>query len=175
MAVCLFRTLLLKEALARLLKARSPARPCGIFQKKKKVREMKKFSSRPATVDTIVLNSRKEVLLVQRGIPPYKGYWALPGGFIEPKEAAEDAAARETKEETGLQIRITRILGVYSSPTRDPRHTIAIAFFGKVIGGKLKGGDDAADARWFPLSKLPKLAFDHAQMLRDAKKLLARA
>jgi 8-oxo-dGTP diphosphatase len=116
---------------------------------------------------TIIQNS--SILLVQRANDPYKGFWALPGGFIEPGETIEQCAIRETKEETGINVEIIGINNVYSKPGRDPRGwTITVNFICKVLSGGLKAGDDAGDAAWFPLDGVPPLAFDHADALRDA-------
>lgn len=117
------------------------------------------------TVDVIV-EMEGGIVLVQRNNPPPG--WALPGGFVEEGERVEEAAVREALEETGLQVRLTDLLYVYSDPRRDPRHhTLAVVFVGRAEGVPT-GGDDAADARVFPLDALPSpLAFDHARILAD--------
>jgi 8-oxo-dGTP diphosphatase len=125
------------------------------------------------TVDTIVLDQDK-VLLIRRGHPPFQDTWALPGGFVDPGETVEQAAVRETLEETGLQVRLDRLLGVYSEPDRDPRgHTVSVVFVARLQTGEdpehAKGGDDAESARWFPLERTPELAFDHAKILEDLR------
>ncbi len=126
------------------------------------------------TVDTVVLNDG-EVLLIRRGRPPFKEHWALPGGFVDLGETVEDAARRETKEETDLDVTLIGLLGVYSDPQRDPRgHTTSVVYLARPAEGTdprgAKGGDDAAQAKWFPLGEPPRLAFDHDQILADAKK-----
>jgi 8-oxo-dGTP diphosphatase len=114
------------------------------------------------------------VLLVQRarrdpGVPD----WIFPGGKVDAGEMPADAVVREVREETGLQTRIERLLGVYSDPQRDPRgHTVSVTYLLRREGGTLAGADDADDARFFPLSALPTLAFDHAHILADAKRAL---
>ncbi|MDE6263552.1 MAG: NUDIX hydrolase [Paramuribaculum sp.] len=114
-----------------------------------------------------------KVLLVQRGLEPYKGYWAFPGGFVKIDESAEDGAKRELKEETGLENVQIEQLHAYSAPNRDPRErVITIAYIALVRIQDVKGGDDAADARWFPVKDVPCLAFDHEMMLRDALRYL---
>lgn len=115
--------------------------------------------------DGIELN----VLLVERGVDPFKGRWALPGGFINIDESAEECAKRELFEETGFREAFMEQLKTYSAPQRDPRErVITIAFYALVKISEVKGDDDAADARWFPISQIPQLAFDHDLILRDA-------
>jgi len=124
---------------------------------------------RPFACDMILVENGK-VLLIKRGTEPFKGEWAIPGGRIEDNENAEECARREMKEETGLEIEPIRLVGVYSDPQRDPRGIIAAAYLVKRTGGKLNSGTDAAEARWFPLDKLPRLCSDHGKMLEDAVK-----
>ncbi len=118
------------------------------------------------TVDVIVERGDGRVLLVQRLNEP-KG-WALPGGFIDYGESAENAARREVREEAGVSVLLTDLLGVYSHPNRDPRHhTLTVVYIGR-SRDDLSAGDDAAEVREFSLDDLPAdLAFDHAQILRD--------
>lgn len=113
------------------------------------------------------------MLLIRRGQPPFAGAWALPGGFVDYGERTEDAARREAKEETRLDVELTGLLGVYSDPERDPRHhTVSIAYLARpadpAARRRAQGASDAAAAAWFPLDALPELAFDHARILRDA-------
>ncbi|MBI4399417.1 NUDIX hydrolase [Candidatus Micrarchaeota archaeon] len=122
---------------------------------------------RPTTVDAIVIEQNK-LLLVKRGIEPFINCWALPGGFVEDNETVEQAVVREAKEETGVDVKPIKLLGVYSSPKRDVRKTIAVAFLCEKLGGETKGNDDASEAGWFPIENLPKLAFDHDEIVRDA-------
>jgi len=120
------------------------------------------------TVDTII-RMDGSVVLVKRGEEPHKGKWALPGGFVSYGERVDHAAAREAEEETGLKVKIKKLVGVYSDPKRDPRgHTISICFVAEVVGGKLAAGCDAAEARVFKKIPWDELAFDHASMLKDA-------
>ncbi len=120
------------------------------------------------TVDGVVIADAR-LLLIRRGRPPFKDTWALPGGFVEYGETVETAVQREVKEETGLTTSILQLVGVYSAPDRDPRgHTVSVAFLLDVESGSAAGGDDAAEARWFPFDELPDLAFDHAKIINDA-------
>jgi 8-oxo-dGTP diphosphatase len=123
------------------------------------------------TVDAVWID-RGDVLLVRRGRPPFRGRWALPGGFVEPDESAEVAVVRELFEETGLRARPARLVGVYSAPGRDPRGPTATAAF-RMRGrrGVPNGGDDAAEAAWVPLRTARGLAFDHDEIVRDARRL----
>jgi 8-oxo-dGTP diphosphatase len=124
------------------------------------------------TVDVVVLTGApaRSVLLVERAHPPFAGEWALPGGFVEAGEPIADAAPRELAEETGLDAGPLRLLGVYDTPGRDPRGwTISIAYLARVeTEVAVSAADDARDARWFQTETLPRLAFDHAAIIRDA-------
>ena len=128
---------------------------------------------RPAvTADMIVLTDEPEpqILLIQRGDEPFKGCWAFPGGFMNMDETTEQCARRELKEETGLDIEEVQQVGAYSTVDRDPRgRTITVAYISHVPQIlPVTGLDDAAEAKWGPSNALPPLAFDHAQILRDA-------
>ncbi|AGB05253.1 ADP-ribose pyrophosphatase [Aciduliprofundum sp. MAR08-339] len=126
------------------------------------------------TVDGILVEDEK-ILLIKRGRGPFKGMYALPGGFVEYGEKTEDAIVREFKEETGLDVRISSLVGVYSDPNRDPRdHTVTIVYELQKIGGSLHGGDDAAQAALFPLNSLPPLAFDHEKIIQDYKNKISK-
>lgn len=111
--------------------------------------------------------------MVRRKKDPYKDFLALPGGFISEGETAEDAMKRETLEETSLEVEPIEILGVYSSPNRDPRkHVMSVVFIGIITGGTEKAGDDATDIKWIDLDGLDtlSLAFDHQQILGDYRR-----
>jgi 8-oxo-dGTP diphosphatase len=126
------------------------------------------------TVDTVVVEN-SSILLIKRKNDPYQGSWALPGGFVEYGETVENAAVRETKEETGIDVKLKELVGVYSDPDRDPRgHTITVCFLGSNIGGMLKSATDADDAKYFDLNtiKTLDLAFDHERIIQDSLKLL---
>lgn len=134
---------------------------------------------RPAvTADCVVITKRKEpkVLLIQRGNEPFKGCWAFPGGFMNMDETTEQCAVRELEEETGLKVTDIQQIGAYSKVDRDPRgRTVTVAYLAIIDGAKkVKGLDDAAKAQWFSLSELPKLAFDHEEIMSDALKLISR-
>jgi 8-oxo-dGTP diphosphatase len=126
------------------------------------------------TVDIIIqMNSR--ILLVKRRNEPFRGYMAMPGGFVNEGETVEDAAKREVKEETSLNIELIDILGVYSDPKRDPRgHNMSTVFIGKIPtirNGRVKAAaaDDALELQWMDLEVIPneKFAFDHKNILKD--------
>jgi 8-oxo-dGTP diphosphatase len=131
---------------------------------------------RPAlTVDAVVFRKKEEkteVLLIRRKNPPFQGDWALPGGFVDMDETLERAVARELFEETGLKDIRLRQLHAFSTPGRDPRgHTISVVFWGFLEDDQqAKGGDDAQDAAWFDIDELPKLAFDHKDVVEMALK-----
>ncbi len=121
------------------------------------------------TVDALIVDPTRGVVLIRRGRPPFAGRWALPGGFVERGETCEVACVREAREETGLEVVPVALAGVYSDPARDPRfHTCSVVFLCRVTGGRLRGGDDAAAARWFAHLTGVALAFDHARILTDA-------
>jgi 8-oxo-dGTP diphosphatase len=124
------------------------------------------------TVD-VVIETERGIVLVRRKNPPHG--WALPGGFIDGGERADQAARREAKEETGLDVELTELLGVYSDPGRDPRgiYTISTVFVGRARGEPV-GADDAAEARAFAPAEVPReLAFDHGVILDDYRRLRA--
>ncbi|GBO55613.1 nudix-related transcriptional regulator NrtR [Pseudanabaena sp. lw0831] len=131
---------------------------------------------RPAlTVDCIVfgLDAQQElkVMLIQRDIPPFQGQWAIPGGFVRIEETLEAAALRELQEETGIQDVFLEQLYTFGNLDRDPRdRTVTVAYYALInlVEQKIKATTDAKDAAWFALSKIPKLAFDHDQILQTA-------
>ncbi|MFP3949772.1 MAG: NUDIX domain-containing protein [Candidatus Micrarchaeia archaeon] len=123
---------------------------------------------RPATVDALILENGK-IMLIKRGREPDKGKWALPGGFVDKKECAEGACIREAREETGLDVEIEKLAGVFSEPGRDPRGTISIAYLCRKKSGEERGGDDADEAGWFRLDGLPELAFDHKKIIESLR------
>ena len=120
------------------------------------------------TVDAVIIYNKKLVLIKRRN-PPFQDFFALPGGFVEIGETVENAAIREAKEETGLDITLLKLLGVYSDPSRDPRgHTVSICYLA-TGNGKLKSDSDAKDIGLFDFGEMPVLAFDHNQIIENAK------
>lgn len=127
---------------------------------------------RPAvTVDAILVSRNNTILLIERGRDPYKGSWALPGGFIDMDEPLEVACQRELEEETGIRVGEMKQFRAYGAVDRDPRHrTISVIFYAFQEEEPLPvAGDDAAKAQWFPLDHLPKMAFDHQQIIDEFK------
>ena len=120
------------------------------------------------TVDTVIIFKGK-IVLIKRKNPPFKDHFALPGGFVEVGETVEVAAVREAKEETGLEVKLLKLLGVYSDPSRDPRgHTVSVCFLGEG-SGNLKAGSDARDTGLFGIDEIPELAFDHNKIIEDSR------
>lgn len=125
---------------------------------------------RPAvTVDALVLAARQMLLLIRRDKDPYAGMWALPGGFMDMEETLEAACIRELFEETGLQLPNMNQFRVFDAPDRDPRHrTLSVVHYAFIEATiPVSGGDDAAEAEWFPIDQLPALAFDHGEIISD--------
>jgi 8-oxo-dGTP diphosphatase len=126
---------------------------------------------RPAvTVDAVITTEKDDwvmILLIMRRAHPFKGKWALPGGFAGIDETLENACKRELEEETGLNGIELKQFYVFDAPDRDPRErVISIVFHGRVSQPvPVKGGDDAVEAEWFPLTSLPELAFDHQEII----------
>jgi len=128
---------------------------------------------RPAvTVDVAILrefDAGIQILLVRRAHEPYAGAWALPGGFVDENEGLEAAARRELREETGVEPPLVRQFRAYGDPGRDPRgHTVTIVYVAEVPADtEPVAGDDAREARWFSLSAMPALAFDHGKIIAE--------
>ncbi|MFX1503375.1 MAG: NUDIX domain-containing protein [Promethearchaeota archaeon] len=126
------------------------------------------------TVDAaILLNKKKDLVLIRRKNPPFQGELALPGGFVDVGETVEEACIREAYEETNINVRIVKLIGVFSDPLRDPRgHTVSIAFLcvPNTKNEKLKAKDDAAALEIIPLAKISslKLAFDHLEIIKSS-------
>ena len=128
------------------------------------------------TADAVLFAERDGqtyVLLIQRGNDPYKGYWAFPGGFLEMDETVARCAERELEEETGIVLTGMQLVGIYSDVERDPRgRVITAAYAAMTTMPKATAADDVAAAKWWPLNALPKLAFDHKTILKDAKRVM---
>ena len=137
-----------------------------------------KYPHPSVTTDCVIFGfdgTKLRVLLIERGIEPFKGKWALPGGFLRMDEDAETGALRERKEETGLDAAYIKQFHTFTTPNRDPRErVITIAYYALVRLQEVTGGDDAARAEWYALDKVPALAFDHDQILRMASYELKR-
>ena len=118
-----------------------------------------------------------EILLIQRGAEPFKGGWALPGGFMDMDETVEEAVIRELEEETALKNIELKQLHAFSALNRDPRgRTISVVFWGILEDGQNAiAGDDASDTKWFKIDNLPLLAFDHKEVIKMATKVLRQS
>ena len=137
-----------------------------------------KYEHMAVTTDCVIFTYedwKLKVLLVRRGGDPFKGQWAFPGGFLRMNETAEEGARRELREETSLIPSAIGQLGVFSDVERDPRErVITIAWYALVKPSEVVGGDDAAEAAWFPVDGLPPLAFDHRKIFDAAMVRLRR-
>jgi 8-oxo-dGTP diphosphatase len=126
------------------------------------------------TIDCVVFGfdeSELKLLLIQRGLQPFKDRWAFPGGFVRVEETIDEAARRELAEETGLKGVFLEQLYTFGEVDRDPRErVVSVAYYAlvKLSDHRAKAATDAANAEWFPISKVPKLAFDHADILETA-------
>ena len=130
-------------------------------------------------VDAVVfgyeVKEHLSVLLIKRGVAPFKDCWALPGGLVQDDESLEAAVERELKEETGVTIDYLEQLYTYGTPDRDPRNrVVSVSYFGLVKPKKFKieAATDAKEAQWFSIHKLPELAFDHIKILQTAHRRL---
>lgn len=137
-----------------------------------------KYPHPAVTTDCVILTfheGRLKILLVRRGIEPFKGQWALPGGFIRMDESAEEGALRELREETGVSGCTIKQFHTFSAPNRDPRErVITIAFYALMKWQQAVGADDAEFADWIPADELPPLAFDHEIIIKEAMEAIRR-
>lgn len=129
------------------------------------------------TADCLVFAHTDEgmkLLLIQRKNEPCKGKWAFPGGFMDIDETTIDAARRELKEETGLVVGELHRVGIFDAVDRDPRERIITVAYYTILDkpAEVSGLDDAAQAKWFLLTELPDLAFDHKEILQEAERVL---
>ena len=129
------------------------------------------------TADCLVFARTDEgmkLLLIQRKNEPCKGKWAFPGGFMDIDETTIDAARRELKEETGLVVGELHRVGIFDTVDRDPRERIITVAYYTILDkpAEVSGLDDAAQAKWFSLTELPDLAFDHKEILQEAERVL---
>jgi 8-oxo-dGTP diphosphatase len=130
-----------------------------------------RYNNRGLTIDAVIVRDSR-ILLGKRGgaDAPFKGYWALPGGYVEWGESTETALAREVREETGLTVTGQAVIGVYSDPHRTTSQAVTVGYAAQTTG-EPTAGDDLAEVEWFPLDKLPsELAFDHADIIADYRK-----
>src|SRR6478672_11137398 len=136
------------------------------------------FPRAALTVDCVVFgldDSELKVLLIERALEPFRGKWALPGGFVRVDETLDDAARRELEEEAGLKNVFLEQLYTFGEVKRDPRErVVSVAYYSLVnfADHAARADTDAADARWFAVSDVPTLAFDHAAILETALKRL---
>jgi UDPglucose 6-dehydrogenase len=141
----------------------------GVGSKKVQLEPDETIWMNPALAINVIVKEKSEILLVKRRLEPFKGLWSLPGGYVDYGETVENAAKREVKEECGLDIKPSRIIGVYSNLKRHPwKHVIAICYAAKKVGGRFKAKSKEGNADFFNINQIPKkLAFDHVEMIKD--------
>lgn len=130
-------------------------------------RECHNFANRPVTIDAVIVRDGK-LLITKRRHAPFEGWWAIVGGHVDWNETVEQAVVREVQEETGLTVESARFLGVYSAPERHPKQAINIAYIVEASGTPA-AADDSLELKWADLTNLPKLAFDHDQVVADLR------
>jgi len=134
-----------------------------------------KYKKPSLTVDIIIINENNDFILIKRKNEPFKNHWAIPGGFVDYGETVENAAIREAKEETSIDVKIKKLLGVYSNPNRDPRgHTVSIVYIANGDFNELSPSSDAKDGKIYSFEDISSLnlAFDHEKILKDALKYI---
>ncbi|PTD94060.1 hypothetical protein C9439_04745 [archaeon SCG-AAA382B04] len=126
----------------------------------------------PALAVDAIIREKEKIVLIKRGKEPFKGRWALPGGFVKEGEKTTQAISREVEEETNLKIEIKNLVGVYSDPNRDPRgHVVSVVYSSEIKEGGLEASSDAKETRLFSINELPTLAFDHKKIIDEYKKV----
>ena len=131
---------------------------------------MGKYKIPSLTTDIFIFDNNFNFILIKRKNDPFKNYWALPGGFVDYGECVEDAAIREAKEETSIDVKLENLINIYSKPDKDPRgHTISIVYSAKGNLEDRKANDDACDIGIFNKDELSKvnIAFDHEKIIKD--------
>lgn len=128
-----------------------------------------RYANRGVSIDALIIKDNK-ILLIKRGSEPFKGYWGVPGGYVDWDESAEEAVKREVAEELDLTVETTQFVGIYTDPNRHPKQTIDIAY-AVTVSGEPKIGDDATAYQWADLDNLPELAFDHKKIVEDYLKI----
>jgi nucleotide sugar dehydrogenase len=141
----------------------------GVGSKKVQLEPDENIWRNPAVAVNIIVKVERKILLIKRRLEPFKGLWSLPGGYVEYGETVEDAAKREVKEECGLDIQPSRIVGLYSDLKRHPwKHAVAICYAAKKVKGQIKSRSKEGNVDFFEINRIPKeLAFDHAKMIKD--------
>ncbi len=120
------------------------------------------------TVDAVITDAAGRVLVMERGTDPFRGTWVFPGGYVDPGETVEQACIREVREELGLEVELTGLIGIYSEPGRDPRGSVvSIAYSAEVMGGTLTVTAEARAHRWLEPGEEVPMGFDHARILAD--------
>lgn len=129
---------------------------------------MDEFNNARLVADIVIEYEDGNIVLIKRKNKPFQDHWAIPGGKLDDDETIEETAVRETKEETGLDVKLTRVIGVYSKADRDPRgRFVSVAFVAVPVGGELKASDDAKEFIKTKDFLNFELAFDHKQILTD--------
>lgn len=128
------------------------------------------------TVDVLIPNDDGGLLVIRRGHMPFEGMWCWPGGLVDPGENVRTAGIREVKEETGLTVKIDRVLGIYSDLGRDPRgHFVSIALLAHPVNGKPQVTEEATEWKWAEPQEKLEMGFDHARIRKDYEGLKAGA
>ena len=136
---------------------------------------MGKYKIPSLTADVFIFDDELNFILIKRKNNPYKGHWALPGGFVDYNESVENAAIREAMEETSIDIELIDLVGVYSKPGRDPRgHTVTVVYTAKGDMDKMNASDDAAEIGIFSPQHIDEieLAFDHSKIIEDCLRIV---